>query len=310
MCNSGLRYATTRPGHGGQNRMPASGDTTGPLARLLQGVPVTERRLDLAGVSTSVLEGGEGPPILLLHGQGGFAAHWVQVIPHLVGSHRVIAPDLPGLGQSEVRGGRLDAPGLIAWLSDLIAQTCTEPPTLIGFSLGGSLAARFAVDHGDRVPRLVLVNSGGLGRARPAPGALVAFAWFAMHRSPATYDRLIRQVVDDPQRIQNVWGGRWAAFRAYDMDRTAQKEVRAADGQLLRRMNMARIPPDQLEKISVPVALVWARNDRIISFRIGEDASARFGWPLYPIDDCGHFLIGERPDAFLEALRAAMGTPA
>jgi pimeloyl-ACP methyl ester carboxylesterase len=53
---------------------------------------------------------------------------------------------------------------------------------------------------------------------------------------------------------------------------------------------MARIPPDQLEKIAVPVALVWARNDRIIN-------------------DCGHFLIGERPDAFLEALRAAMGTP-
>ena len=106
--------------------MSANGDTddpttSPPLARLLEGMPVTERRLDLAGVSTSLLEGGEGPPIVLLHGQGGFAAHWVQVIPHLVGSHRVVAPDLPGLGQSEVRAGRLDAPGLVAWLSDLIA---------------------------------------------------------------------------------------------------------------------------------------------------------------------------------------------
>lgn len=294
--------------------MSESGDsdsltTSSPARSAVEGMPVTELRLDLAGVCTSVLEGGEGPPIVLLHGQGGFATHWVQVIPHLVGSHRVVVPDLPGLGQSDVRAGRLDVPGLVAWLSDLIAKTCAEPPTLVGFSLGGSLAARFAVDHGDRVRRIVLVNSGGLGRARPAPGALVALVWYSMRRSPATYDRVIRYLVVDPERIRNEWGDRWAAFRAYDMDRTAQKKVRAADSQLLRRMNMPRIPPDQLRKISVPVALIWARNDRITRFRIAEEASARFGWPLYPIDDCGHFLIGERPDAFLEALQAAMGAP-
>jgi pimeloyl-ACP methyl ester carboxylesterase len=162
---------------------------------------------------------------------------------------------------------------------------------------------------GDRVRRIVLVNSGGLGRARPAPGALVALVWYSMRRSPANFDRVIRYVVVDPQRIRNEWGERWAAFTAYDMDRTAQKKVRAADSQLLRRINMPRIPRDQLRDISVPVALIWARNDRITRFRIAEEASARFDWPLYPIDDSGHFLIGERPDAFLEALRAATGAP-
>lgn len=91
------------------------------------------------------------------------------------------------------------------------------------------------------------------------------------------------------------------------MDRTAQKKVRAADGRLLRRINMPRIPPDQLRGISVPVALIWARDDRITRFGIAEDASARFGWPLHAIDKSGHFVIGERPDAFVEALRAAMG---
>jgi pimeloyl-ACP methyl ester carboxylesterase len=281
--------------------------TSSPLARLLEGMPVTERRVDLAGVSTSLLEGGEGPPIVLLHGQGGFAAHWVRVIPHLVGNHLVVAPDLPGLGESEAWAGRLDAPWLVAWLGDLIAQTCPEPPTVVGISLGGSLAARFAVMPGDRVRRIVLVNSGGLGRARPAAGALVALVLYSMRRSPVNFDRVIRYVVVDPERIRNEWGDRWAAFTAYDMDRTAQKKVRAADSQLLRRINMPRIPRDQLRDISVPVALIWARNDRITRFRIAEEASARFGWPLYPIDDSGHFLIGERPDAFLEALRAAMG---
>ena len=295
--------------------MSAAGDTDGPksstdgLARLLAGIQVTERRLDLAGVSTSLVQGGGGAPIVLLHGQGGFAAHWAQVLPHLVLTHQVVAPDLPGLGRSEVHANRLDAPGVVAWLDALIEQTCTQPPTLVGISLGGALAARFAVEHGDRAGQIVLVNSGSLGRALPTPGALVALVRYSIRRSVANFDRVIRYVVVDPERIRNEWGDRWAAFRAYDMDRTAQKKVRAADSQLLRRISMPRIPPDQLRKISVPVALIWARNDRITRFRIGEEASARFGWALYPIDDCGHFSIGERPDAFLEALRAAMGAP-
>jgi pimeloyl-ACP methyl ester carboxylesterase len=68
--------------------------------RLLAGAPVGERRLTLAGQPTAVLEGGDGPPVVLLHGAGEFAACWLQVIPALVRTHRVIAPDLPGHGAS------------------------------------------------------------------------------------------------------------------------------------------------------------------------------------------------------------------
>ena len=63
-------------------------------------MPVTERRLQLAGVSTAVLEGGDGPPVVLLHGPGEYAAHWMRVIPDLVTTHRVVAPDLPGHGRT------------------------------------------------------------------------------------------------------------------------------------------------------------------------------------------------------------------
>ena len=61
--------------------------------RLLAGIPATQRQLQLTGVSTTVLEGGDGPPVMLLHGPGGNAAHWMQVIPDLVTTHRVVAPD-------------------------------------------------------------------------------------------------------------------------------------------------------------------------------------------------------------------------
>jgi pimeloyl-ACP methyl ester carboxylesterase len=181
---------------------------------------------------------------------------------------------------------------------------------LVGISLGGALAARFAVAYGDRARQIVLVNSGSLGRALPTPRALIALVKYNIRQSQANFERLIRYVVVDPERARAELGSRWAAFVEYDMDRTAQRSVRSADSRLLRRINMPRIPPDQLRRISVPVALIWSRNDRITRFRIAEEASARFGWPLYPVDDCGHFAIVERPDAFVEALRTAMGTRA
>lgn len=276
--------------------------------RLLKDLPVTERRLDLAGVFTSLLEGGDGPPIVLLHGQGGFAEMWGQVIRHLVGSHRVVAPDLPGLGQSEVRAGRLDSPRVVAWLGALIAQTCAEPPIIVGHSLGGTIAARFAIEHSDRVRRIVLVDSGSLGRFRPAPAVIVALLRFSARPSPASHDRFLRQVFVDPERARAGWGEHWVAFEEYHIDRASQPSVGAANRDLLRKMAVRRIPSDQLRKIDVPAALIWGRNDRIMRFRIAEKASAQFGWPLYPIDNCGHVPHVEHSEAFVEALHAAIAT--
>ncbi len=273
--------------------------------RLLEDLPVTERRLDLAGVSTSVLEGGDGPPILLLHGQGGFAAMWGRVIPGLVESHQVVAPDLPGMGQSEVQMGTLDASRVIAWLDDVIARTCAEPPTLVGHSLGGTIAARFAIEHGDQIRQTILVDSGSLDRFRPALSVFVALLRFSARPSTASHERFLRQVFVDPARAQAGWGDRWEAFEAYHIDRASQPSVGAANRQLLRRMGVRRISPDQLRKISVPVALIWGRNDPVMRFRTAEKASSKFGWPLYTIDDCGHVPHVERPEAFLDALHAA-----
>ena len=104
-----------------------------------------------------------------------FAAVWMRVIPDLVTTHRVIAPDLPGLGASEVPDGPLDADAALAWLGELIDYTCAIPPVLVGKGAAGALAARFTIDHGDRVDRLVLVDTYGLDRFRPPPGMALSF---------------------------------------------------------------------------------------------------------------------------------------
>jgi pimeloyl-ACP methyl ester carboxylesterase len=276
--------------------------------RLLAGAPVTQRRLDLAGVSTAVLEGGDGPPVVLLHGQGGWSGMWLPVIADLVRTHRVVAPDLPGLGASELPDGPPDAAAVLAWLDELIQRTCPTPPALVGASLGASIAARFAIAHPGRLSRLVLVGAGGLGRFRPAPGVALALVRFIARPSERTHEGFLRQVAVDPARVRALSAERWEASRAYQLDRARTPSVRAANRRLLRELGIPPIPPRDLAQIDVPTALIWGRHDRVMRLRIAEAASARYGWPLHVIEDAGHFSL-EQPDAFLHALAAALASP-
>jgi pimeloyl-ACP methyl ester carboxylesterase len=268
------------------------------------GEEVNERRLDLdlAGVSTAVLEGGDGPPVVLLHGQGGWAGMWLPVAADLVRTHRVIAPDLPGLGASTVPEGPPDAARVLAWLGALTERTCPEPPAIVGASLGASIAARFAIAHPDRLSRLVLVDAGSLARFRPAPGVLLALVRFLARPTERTQQGFLRQVAVDPARARALLG---SDAQAYGLELARTPSVRAANRRLLRELGTRAIPAEQLAGIAVPTTLVWGRQDRVMRLRIAEEASARYGWPLEVIEDAGHLSI-ERPEAFRAALRSAL----
>lgn len=275
-------------------------------ARLVEGMPVTHRRLDVAGVSTSLLEAGEGPPLVVLHGQGGFAEIMAPFIRMTADRHRVVVPDLPGLGRSEIRTGALDAGRVTDWLAELIAKTCDQPATLLGASLGGSVALRFAVARGAELNRLVLVDSGSLGRFRPPPGLL--FALIKLVRKPdlRAIARLQRQIFHDADRVRAAAGERMRAIEDYQLDRAREASVSASNRTLLRQIGTKQVPEDELRRIDVPVALIWGRHDRVMPFRYAERASAAYGWSLYPIEDAGHVPFVEQPKAFEAALRSAL----
>lgn len=285
----------------------ATGTSVDPRERLLAGVPVAERRLEPAGVSTAVLEGGEGPPVVLLHGPGESAVNWLRVAPELVATHRVIAPDLPAHGESELPDGPLDAERLLAWLGALIESTCDSPPALVGHVLGGAIAARFAIERGEALSHLVLVDSLGLGRFRPAPRFAVTMAGFLARPSERSFERFMRQCSYDLDGLREQMGERWEPFVAYNLEGARGPEAKAA-GQMMREVGIPRIPAEDLARIAVPTTLIWGRQDRANRLRIAERASARHGWPLRVIEDCADDPQRDRPEAFLEALHAALGS--
>jgi pimeloyl-ACP methyl ester carboxylesterase len=285
--------------------LPSAGDDS--RARLLAALPVTERRLQLAGISTAVLEGGDGPPIVLLHGPSGYAAHWMGVIPALVASHRVIAPDLPGHGASEV-DGPLDAGRVLAWLGALIEQTCISRPALVGQLLGGAIAARFAINRGDRLSRLMLVGTFGLSKFQPAPEFGLALTDFLAQPTQSTHRNLWQQCAFDLDRLRERMGERWEPFEAYKLERGRTRSVQTAVAALMEQLGAPAIPGADLAEITVPTTLIWGRHDRATPLAVAEAASARFGWPLHVIENCNDDPPVEQPETLLRALRAALGS--
>ena len=278
-----------------------------PRHQLLADVLATEHEVLLAGVSTAVLEGGEGPPLVLLHGPGASAAHWVRVLPQLMRTHRVIAPDLPGQGSSQVLDGALDADRVLTWLGDLIDGTCPSPPALIGNALGAAIAARFACDRSDRLSNLVLVDALGLAPFDPAPDFGAALEAFMTAPGPATHDRLWRQCALDLDVLRAEIGDLWTAFEAYNLDRAHTPSVQIALGTLMQQFVMTPIDGTDLARIAVPTTLIWGRHDRAASLAVAEAVSSRYGWPLQVIERCGDDPPFEQPDAFLRALDLALG---
>ena len=284
--------------------------SAGDLARehLLTAMPVTERRLQLAGVSTSVLEGGDGPPVVLLHGPGEFAANWLRIIPELVKTHRAVVPDLPGHGASEVADGQLDANRVFKWLGELIEQTCSSPPALVGRLLGASIAARFAGDRGDKLNRLVMVDAYGLGRFWPTPRFAISMIAFAARPTKSTQERLFRQCVVDLDGLRRQMGELGESLEGYALDRARTPSVKAALHKLMPEFGVPAIPSEDLARIAIPTTLIWGLQDRQVRLQTAEAASSRYGWPLHVIDDAADDPATEQPEAFLRALHTALGS--
>jgi pimeloyl-ACP methyl ester carboxylesterase len=272
-----------------------------PRGQLLSGLPVNERRLELAGVSTAILEGGEGPPIVLLHGPGEYAAKWMRLIPLLVERYRVIAPDLPGHGSSEV-AAPIEADRVLAWLSELLERTCPTSPTLVGQILGGAIAARFAVDRGDRLSKLVLSDALGLAPFQPAPQFGSALGQFLAQPSGETHDALWRRCAFDLDTLRAQLGERWKWLKAYNLDRAHAPGLEAVQRRLMEQFGMPAIEPSELARIRVPVMLIWGRHDLATPLGVAEAASNRYGWPLHVIENAGDDPPLEQPEAFVRAL--------
>src|SRR4051794_12389999 len=166
---------------------------------------ITEHEIRLHGHTVCYRTAGDSAPlVLLIHGITGHGAAWDPVTARLARHHRVLVPDLLGHGTSAKPRGDYSLGAYATGLRDLMVGLAEPRATVVGHSLGGGVAMQFAYQFPERVERLGLISSGGLGRevnailrAAALPGAehvlpFVAAPWLLS--AGATVARGLRRV--------------------------------------------------------------------------------------------------------------------
>jgi pimeloyl-ACP methyl ester carboxylesterase len=160
----------------------------------------TDARVATPGGTLAYTAAGSGEPLVLIHGLGGTRQTWRHVIGPLAATHRVIAPDLPGHGDSAAPAGDYSLGAHAAAVRDLLVALGHPTATVAGHSLGGGIGMQFAYQFPERISRLILIGSGGLGpeltpilRAATLPGAQTVVA--ALAYLPRAFTRRLLPVV-------------------------------------------------------------------------------------------------------------------
>lgn len=279
---------------------------------------IEQRQIAIHGHEVSYRTGGSGPVIVFVHGMAGSSATWRHVLPALAEHFTVVAPDLPGHGESAKPRGDYSLGAFASGLRDLLAALGHERATLVGQSLGGGVVMQFAYQYPERCERLVLVSSGGLGqevnlllRALTLPGAeyvLPVACTKRVHDAGTTVVGWLRNVGLRPSpHLAEVWESYGSLADA--QTRTAfLHTLRSVVDQTGQRVSAA----DRFYLAAhVPTLIVWGSADRIIPVDQAYTAhNAIAGSQLEIFDGVGHYPHCEKPERFIEVLSDFMTTTA
>jgi len=263
-----------------------------------------ERSLDHAGTRIRYLTGGSGPPIVLVHGLGGAAANWRLVAARLAAHHRVLVPELPGHGGSAPLGGALSLDPFAEAMVAVAEAEDAVPGPWVGHSLGGLVALRAAALRPDAVTRIVLAAAAGISSATRMGRVTVTLIGVA---EPGKFVGRRRRRVARSRIGRTLAFGWWGVADPAALDPEMAEAflvgpTRHTDTLTAGKALVVSDPRRDLHRVTCPVLCLWGTNDNWVPLADGIEYARRLRAPLRTIADCGHLLIGERPDAVVRAI--------
>ena len=238
-----------------------------------------------------------GPVVVLVHGIASRAAQWEKVMTQLGEHAHVIAPDLLGHGESAKPRGDYSLGAHASGIRDLLAALGHDRISLVGHSLGGGIAMQFAYQFPERVERLALVNSGGLGkevsfflRAATLPGSelvlpLLTHSW-VRRAGTSAHQLLGRTGRDLPAGLLECLVG----FASLADPGTREAFVHTCRAVLDHRGQRIDARDRLYLARDLPIFVIWGRKDAIIPVQHGEAlVEAVPGTRLEVFEQSGHF---------------------
>jgi pimeloyl-ACP methyl ester carboxylesterase len=272
--------------------------------------------LRLHGHPVAYYAAGSGPVVLLVHGITSSADAWRRVIPVLAERHTVVAPDLLGHGGSAKPRGDYSLGAYASGLRDLLAALGHERATVVGHSMGGGIAMQLAYQFPERVERMALVSSGGLGkevglvlRAATLPGA----EWVL----PVITRRGPRDVIGAASALMGRLGVRTHADvrgTAFGLRSLSDPEARRAflhtARSILDGSGQRVSATDRLYLAEgMPTMIIWGERDPMIPVAHGHAAHALIPHSrLELFEGAGHYPFEEDPERFASVLSDFIAT--
>ena len=251
----------------------------------------------IRGVRTVYYVGGSGEPLVLVHGLGGAAVNFTELAPLLARSRRVLVPDLPGHGRSDPLPS---VEGLSSYADHVVALAEREgmlPAAVLGYSMGGVVALRLAVNRPESVRALVLVASAGIvSRTRRADIWLRVMGLVR----PTRFMVPFRQTFAGRPRLRNVPFGYWGADNPPALSPEAvlgflEGALSHTDTASAGKALVEDDPRPDLDRVGCPVCLLWGARDRLVPLADGFEYARRLRAPIRTLAATGHLLVGERP---------------
>jgi pimeloyl-ACP methyl ester carboxylesterase len=268
-----------------------------------------QRWVILDGQPVNVIELGDGPPLLFIHGLSGSWQNWLEQLPVFARDHRVITLDLPGFGHSPMPREKISISGYAQMIDRLLDDLRVDAAAVVGNSMGGFVAAELAINVPQRVERLVLVSAAGLS-TYGHPGAMRSLAVFRrLERTITAYAAWTASKSDTVARrarLREATLGLVVAHPRRLPAPLAAEQLRGAGKPGFVQALEANLNYDfreRLGEIACPTLIVWGDRDRIITVR-----DADLYEQLIPdarkviFEDTGHVAMLERPAAFNELL--------
>jgi pimeloyl-ACP methyl ester carboxylesterase len=263
--------------------------------------------VDGDSVDVRFRHGGDGPPLVFLHGIGLDAADvsWRHALPSLAEDFSVYGLDLPGHGESDGIDGTYTTQYYVDVLDAFLEAQGLRGAGLVGISMGGAVALGHALDGGSP-EQLVLVDSYGLGadaywRQAASAALRVPFA-----------NNFLRGTVSSRAgvraNLEGVLGTSVPEALVEDVhDTVSSRSMRALRSWQRHEFRHDGLRTDyrsQLEELATPTLLIHGENDPLFPVSWSRDASARLpNGTLQVFDGCGHWVPRERPEQFNRALR-------
>ena len=259
------------------------------------------RYIDVDGVRTHYVVAGQGPPVVFIHGLGASMVAWRENIVPLSERLSVYALDLAGHGDSEKPNVEYSISFGVRYMLHFLDALDLQQVALVGNSMGGTLALATALEHAERVNRLVLVDTASLGRevafylrvaSLPMVGELFNRPWFGINR------KALRSVFNDMQFITKDLQEELKRVRDLPGARQAELKI-VREGMNLLGMRPHATFLDRLPELQMPLMLVWGARDGVIPVTHAYAAAERLpSARLVVYEDCGHWPQMERAADF------------